>query len=130
MIDFRLEFLPLKLKILKFEADSTRTVLEALQRDSKFFSLTKTPEEVSVVVDQDAEIDGGCVAEDRDWDAFRVVGVLDFGLVGVLSTILSALASADVSVFAVSTYNTYYVLFRPEKRPQVEKALSKWLKTV
>ena len=47
---------------------------------------------------------------DDGWKAFRIRGVLDFSLIGILSKIASLLADHGISIFAVSTYNTDYVL--------------------
>lgn len=46
------------------------------------------------------------------WRALRVSGVLDFSLVGILSSLLLLLAAAKVSVFSLSTYNTDYILVK------------------
>ncbi len=66
------------------------------------------PREVTVVCEESHVPDG--VAAERGWRAFRVEGPLDFGLVGVLASLTDALAGAGVPVFAVSTYDTDYVL--------------------
>lgn len=57
------------------------------------------------------------------WSAFRVTGTLDFGLTGILSRLSGLLAAADISDFAVSTYNTDYLLV-----PEVasDDAVSAW----
>ena len=57
-----------------------------------------------------ASVPAGTVARDDDWRAFRVDGTLDFALIGIMAGISSALAEAGISVFAVSTYDTDYVL--------------------
>ena len=56
------------------------------------------------------------------WRAFRVCGKMDFSLVGILSGITGILAEGGVSVFAISTYDTDYVLVKDE---EFEKALMK-----
>jgi hypothetical protein len=48
------------------------------------------------------------------WRAFEVAGPLDFALTGILSRLAQPLADAGVSLFAVSTYDTDYVLVRAE----------------
>lgn len=47
---------------------------------------------------------------DGAWSAFRIQGVLDFSLVGILSKISTILADKGIGIFAVSTYNTDYIL--------------------
>lgn len=48
------------------------------------------------------------------WKCMRVQGVLDFSLVGILSKISGILASKNISIFAISTYDTDYILVRKE----------------
>lgn len=47
---------------------------------------------------------------DKTWSAFRIEGVLDFSLIGILSKISSLLAENNIGIFAISTYNTDYIL--------------------
>lgn len=54
-------------------------------------------------------------AREDGWMAFRVKGSMAFGLVGVLARITGALAAAGISVFAVSTFDTDYVLVKAER---------------
>lgn len=73
-------------------------------------ALTLTPDELSLVVPEefappDATTEGG-------WRAFRVAGPLDFSLTGVLASLAAPLAEANVSIFALSTYDTDYLLVR------------------
>ena len=58
---------------------------------------------------------------DDGWRAFRIEGVLDFSLIGILSKISAILAEAKIGIFAVSTFNTDYILVKAEN---FEKALS------
>lgn len=74
------------------------------------FSVTRTHAEVSVVCSpHDAPV--GARTE-PGWRALEVAGPLDFSLVGILSSLMQPLASAGISVFAVSTFDTDYVLLR------------------
>ena len=57
------------------------------------------------------------------WRAFRIEGVLDFSLVGILAKLTGILAERKIPVFAVSTYNTDYLLIKKEKMPFVLQAL-------
>ena len=75
-------------------------------------SVTRTAEELSVVC-QAAGVPPGVQAE-RGWRCLRVAGRLDLSLTGVLASIASPLAAAKLSLFAVSTYDTDYVLVRKE----------------
>ncbi|MCD8349433.1 MAG: ACT domain-containing protein [Planctomycetaceae bacterium] len=87
---------------------------------SEFFFLARTPDEVSLVcLSDDVPFDAEKV--ESGWGMFRVEGELDFGLVGILSRLTAILAENGISVFAVSTFNTDYVLV---KKPQLELARS------
>ena len=77
----------------------------------EFYFLGKTDEELSLVCGIDS-IPENVTACDKGWRAFRIQGELDFSLVGILSRIASLLAENKVSIFAVSTYNTDYVLIK------------------
>ena len=75
-----------------------------------FVSVTRTPGELSVVCAAEA-VPAGTVCE-GPWRVFAVRGPLDFALTGVMASLASPLADAAVSMFAVSTYDTDYVLVR------------------
>lgn len=65
-------------------------------------------------------------ATDRSdgWRAMRIVGPLDFGLVGILAGVSAVLAGAGVPIFAVSTFDTDYVLVRSETAEEAVAALA------
>lgn len=71
-------------------------------------SITSTDEELSLVCAADQV--PGDVTHTAGWRALKVRGPLDFGLVGILAGISGALAHAGVSIFAISTYDTDYIL--------------------
>ena len=79
-----------------------------------FTFLSVTDEEVSLVCPTACVPAGAAVAE-HGWRAFKIEGTLDFGMVGVLAGISGALAARGISIFAVSTYNTDYVLVKQER---------------
>ena len=64
-------------------------------------------------------------AQKRDdgWRMFRVEGQLDFSLVGILARLSGALAQAGMGLFAVSTYDTDYILVREAMAARAEAAL-------
>ena len=63
------------------------------------------------------------VERDDGWKAFRIQGVLDFSLIGILSRISAILAENKIGIFAVSTYNTDYILVKKENYQRALKAL-------
>jgi uncharacterized protein len=73
-------------------------------------SVTRTEDELSVVCAEVQVPDG--VRGEPGWRALRVAGTLDFGLVGVLKALVTPLAEAGISVFALSTFDTDYLLLR------------------
>jgi len=83
-----------------------------------FFSVTRTEEELSVVC-ADAQVPGG-VKREGAWRVLKVEGPLDFSLTGVLASLTVPLAREGISVFALSTYDTDYLLVKKE---QLEKAV-------
>jgi hypothetical protein len=84
-----------------------------------FVSLTRTDDELSIVCDESAVPDD--LRVERGWRALKVKGPLDFSLIGVLASLAGALAEADVSVFAVSTFDTDYLLVR---QVQLDRAVA------
>jgi len=88
--------------------------------DSVFCFLCKTDEEKSLVcLTEDKP--SNCTDIDDGWKAFRIEGILDFSLIGILSKISSILADNKIGIFAVSTFNTDYILVKKES---FERALS------
>jgi hypothetical protein len=75
-----------------------------------FVSITRTGDELSIVVRQDAVPKGIC--SERGWCCLRVDGAIPFSEIGILAALTAALAESGVSVFAVSTFDTDYVLVK------------------
>jgi uncharacterized protein len=84
-------------------------------------SVTRTAEELSIVCPV-ADAPPGAEVE-CGWRALQVAGPLDFALTGVLAAIAVPLAEAEISIFAVSTYDTDYVLVREAALPAAAEAL-------
>ena len=85
----------------------------------EFCFIGKTDEENSLVCLTEF-VPHNTIERDDGWKAFRIQGVLDFSLIGILSQISTLLAENRVGIFAVSTYNTDYILV---KKDNYEKAL-------
>lgn len=81
--------------------------------DSEYSFIGKTDEEKSLVCIT-SEIPANVIRCDDGWKAFRIQGILDFSLIGILAKIAVVLADNGISIFAVSTYNTDYVLIKKE----------------
>ncbi len=78
-----------------------------------FFVVTQTPEEMSIVCEE-YRVPADVRAE-KNWMALRLEGPFPFSLTGVLSSFLQPLAESGISIFAVSTFDTDYVLVKGEK---------------
>ena len=90
-----------------------------LDLSAGFYFIGKTDEEISLVC-RTEDTPAGTVARDDGWRGFRIQGVLDFSLIGILSKLSGILAENRIGIFAVSTYNTDYILV---KSGNFEKAL-------
>lgn len=87
--------------------------------DAVYCFIGKTDEENSLVCLTE-EVPVNVTERDDGWKAFRIEGVLDFSLIGILSKISRILAENHIGIFAISTFNTDYVL---TKRENYGKAL-------
>ena len=76
----------------------------------RFHSVTRTSDELSVVCDQDAVPEG--IPCERGWSCLRVAGTLPLSAVGILASLVGPLAEAHISVFAISTFDTDYLLMK------------------
>ena len=117
----RLDVISGSFSILKLPAGQPMPVWAS---DSEFLSLTRTLEELSLVVDSNSVPEGEPLKVDAGWRGFRVAGTLDFSLTGVLSSIAAPLAKKKVSIFAISTFDTDYVLVKEDKMEEALRALS------
>jgi len=86
-----------------------------------FFSVTRTPAELSAVCDA-AVVPSG-VKSEGPWLALAVRGPLDFNMTGVLAALATPLATAGISIFAVSTFDTDYLLVRDRELDRAVRAL-------
>ena len=77
------------------------------------FFLCRTDEEISLVC-RTEDTPEHTLAREDGWRAFRIQGVLDFSLIGILSKLSGILADNKIGIFAVSTYNTDYILVKAE----------------
>jgi len=110
-----LSLLPYKYAVCQFHPDK-HIPYWALLGD--FVSLTRTPEELSIVCQQDNVPDD--IEAERGWCCLQVQGAFDFSTAGVHASSAIPLAEADISVLAIATYATHYLLIKEEN---VERAL-------
>ena len=81
--------------------------------DAEYSFIGKTDEENSLVCIT-GDVPSNAIERDDGWKGFRIQGILDFSLIGILSKIAEILAKNSISIFAISTYNTDYVLMKKE----------------
>ncbi len=96
---------------------------ENLQLTKEFYFIGKTDEEISLVC-RTEDTPENTVEREDGWKAFRIQGVLDFSLIGILSKISGILAENSIGIFAVSTFNTDYILVKQENFERAMQALS------
>lgn len=95
-----------------------------LQRAGDLLSVTLTRDEVSIVCPSGAVPEGANC--DRGWVALKVEGPLPLQMTGVLSALLVPLSEADVPVFAVSTFDTDYILIKRDDLPVARRELEQF----
>lgn len=87
-----------------------------------FFFIGRTDEELSLVC-RTEDTPTNTVERDDGWRGFRIEGVLDFSMIGILSKISTILKENQIGIFAVSTYNTDYILVKAENFDRAMEAL-------
>ncbi|MDU5108407.1 MULTISPECIES: ACT domain-containing protein [unclassified Clostridium] len=98
--------------------------LSEVNYSDEYCFIGKTDEELSLVCSTNL-VPKNVIECDDGWKAFRIQGVLDFSLIGILSKISTLLAENEIGIFAVSTYNTDYILTKEENFERSIKVLEK-----
>ena len=116
--DLTLSILPRRLAVCRLDPDA---LLDQAVLSGDLWSVTRTADELSLVmaeelVQPDWQSEGG-------WRALKVQGPLDFNLVGILSMLSGALTAAGISLFALSTYDTDYILVKESDLAAAVRAL-------
>ena len=91
------------------------------QGGGPLLSITRSENELSIVGDQ--ELVPTEMKAERNWAAMRIEGQLDFALIGILAKLTTALAEAKISCFAISTFDTDYIMVKEDKAQAAEEAL-------
>ena len=87
--------------------------VEDVDLNKEFYFIGRTDEEISLVC-RTEDTPKNTIERDDGWRGFRIQGVLDFSLIGILSKISGILAENRIGIFTVSTYNTDYILVKKE----------------
>ncbi len=112
-----LKKLPYDLTVCKVKSETD------IDLNKEFYFVGKTDEEISLVC-KTCDAPQNTVAREDGWKGFKIQGVLDFSLIGILSKISTILAENKIGIFAVSTYNTDYILVKEKDFERALKLLS------
>ena len=80
--------------------------------NASIYFIAKTFDEVSIVLPQSVVLDSD--EAEPNWQALQVMGPLDFALTGILANIATVLANEKISIFAISTFDTDYILVKKD----------------
>ena len=111
----------------KLEFDLTVCKLRSekdLDLSKSFYFIGRTNDELSLVC-RTEDTPAAVTAREDGWKGFYILGPLDFSLVGILAKIAGILAEAGISIFAVSTYNTDYILIKADQFDRAVTVLTK-----
>ena len=112
-----LKKLPYRLSVCKISE------IAAIDLQKEFYFIGRTDEELSLVC-RTEDVPVHTIECDDGWRGFRIQGVLDFSLIGILSKLSAILAEHKIGIFAVSTYNTDYILVKEENYDRALSALA------
>jgi hypothetical protein len=108
-MNLTLSLLPEKLAICRLLPDAD---VPKWASGGGLLSVTRTDDELSIVCAEAGVPEG--VKSDRGWRCLKVAGPLDLALTGVLASLANPLAEAHINIFAISTYDTDYLLVKEE----------------
>ena len=106
----KLALLPLSLAVCRLAPNTEIPTWTLLQRS--LLSITYTNDELSIVCPTSVVPQG--VRTETNWRAIKVQGLLDFSLTGILVSLAAPLASANIPLFAISTFDTDYILVKEQ----------------
>jgi len=116
-----LSVLPEKLGICHFGKNSP---IPDWAKDISFCSITRTPDELSIISPQE-KIPAGVLVE-RDWRAFKVQGPLGFVMTGIVASLSEPLAEAKISILYIDTYETSYLMVEDKNLEKAKEILGKF----
>lgn len=114
----------MKLRVLPYDFTVCKlNRIEDFDFAKEFYFIGRTDEELSLVCrTEDTPV--STTHRNDGWKGFRIEGVLDFSLIGILSKLSGILAENEIGIFAVSTYNTDYILVKAENFERAMKVLA------
>lgn len=90
--------------------------------EDKFVFIAKTDDELSLVCQTDY-VPETCIQVEHDFKGFKIEGVLDFSLIGIIAKISKILANHHIGIFVISTFNTDYILVKGDQIPDAMDVL-------
>lgn len=84
--------------------------IPGLPESSDFWTISRSPDELSLVCPTTSAPHRGIISRQDDWTAFRVAGTMEFTLTGIVASISAPLAAAKLGIFVISTFDTDYIL--------------------
>jgi uncharacterized protein len=111
--------LPERLAVCRLVADSP---VPPWAQAGEFFCVTRSSDELSIVCEEHRVPEG--VRVERGWVALKLEGPFPFSMTGVMASFLQPLAEAKIPIFAISTFDTDYVLIKREDLERAQKALA------
>lgn len=114
----------MELKIIEHKLSVCKvTDVSDIDLTADLYFIGKTDEEISLVCKTE-DTPSNTAERDDGWKGFRIQGTLDFSLIGILSKLSGILAEHKIGIFAVSTYNTDYILVKEENFDRALKVLA------
>ena len=89
--------------------------------EGEFFCVVRSRDELSIVCEENRAPDG--IRVEKNWVALKLEGPFPFSMTGVLASFLQPLAEAQIPIFAISTFDTDYVLIKREYLERAGEAL-------
>ncbi|ABV87316.1 ACT domain-containing protein [Shewanella pealeana] len=102
---------------------SSESIIPADIFQQEMFFIGKTKDEISVVVSSTLVLDS--IEQEEDWRCLEVLGPLGFSMTGILANVSGTLADKQISIFAISTFDTDYILVKKDTLTEATKALKK-----
>jgi hypothetical protein len=115
-----LSILPDTFAVCRLKKDAA---IPAWATNGTFISITRTADELSIVCPESNVPEG--IQCESDWRCIKIEGPLDFALTGILVSIAAPLAHVGISIFAISTYDTDYLMVRRESLDRAILALER-----
>ena len=113
----------MEIKIIPYNFSVCKVIDYSLVNLNTEFMFTGRTDEEKSLVCLTQNVPSNTLEREDGWRAFRIQGVLDFSLIGILAKISDILAENGIGIFAISTFNTDYILTKEEKHQKAITAL-------